>query len=123
MLINLADNYPEAPAAGGTIRMRDAVLDIQRVEEEANDLIFASGIKIQDFIIKEKKENPRGTPNYTKFIMEVVNTAIKAANSTESDYKERSLFEKFTEFCNALFPLVHQEDYRSFIAPYDNRSG
>lgn len=53
--------------------------------------------------------------------MTVVNTAINAANSTQDDFKERSLFEKFSEFCDTLFPLVHHEDYRSFISLYDNR--
>lgn len=55
ILVNLADSYPQAPAAGGTVRMRDAILDIKRVEEEANDLIFAFGIKIQECIDEEKK--------------------------------------------------------------------
>lgn len=32
ILVNLADSYPQAPAAGGTVRMRDAILDIKRVE-------------------------------------------------------------------------------------------
>lgn len=31
IFVNLADSYPQAPAAGGTVRMRDAILDIKRV--------------------------------------------------------------------------------------------
>lgn len=84
-LVNLADSYPQAPAAGGTVRMRDAILDIKRVEQEANDLIFAYGIKIQDFIEEENKGRQNGDRDLTKFIMKVVNTAIGAVNSTEHD--------------------------------------
>ncbi len=48
ILINLADNYPQAPPSGGTPRMRDAILELNRVEDEENDLIFANGIKISE---------------------------------------------------------------------------
>lgn len=50
VLVNLADNYPQAPAAGGTPRMRDVIMDLNRVEDEENDLIFANGIKISDYV-------------------------------------------------------------------------
>ena len=33
ILINLADNYPQAPVAGGTPRMKDAIIEINRVED------------------------------------------------------------------------------------------
>lgn len=33
ILVNLADNYPQAPASGGTPRMRDAIMDLNRVED------------------------------------------------------------------------------------------
>lgn len=78
ILLNLTDNYPQAPASGGTPRMRDAILDINRVDEEENDLIYANGIKITDFINAHKD-------GYTQFIMEVINTAIRVVGSNEGD--------------------------------------
>lgn len=30
ILVNLADNYPQAPAAGETPRMREAIIDLNR---------------------------------------------------------------------------------------------
>lgn len=47
ILANLTDNYPQAPASGGTPRMREAILEINRVEDEENDLIYANGLKIE----------------------------------------------------------------------------
>lgn len=32
ILVNLADNFPQAPPSGGTPRMRDAIIDLNRVE-------------------------------------------------------------------------------------------
>ena len=79
ILANLADNYPQAPPSGGTPRMRDAILELNRVEEEENDLIFANGIEIGKHIEGRPKiditlrddefkygEEQR---DYTKFIM------------------------------------------------------
>lgn len=73
-LVNLADNYPQAPIEGGTPRIRDAIIDLNRMEEEKNDLIFANEIKIDKYI----KE---GGEDYTEFIMTVINTAIKVTQS------------------------------------------
>ena len=50
ILANLADNYPQAPPSGGTPRMRDVVFELNRVEDEENDLIFANGIEIGKYI-------------------------------------------------------------------------
>ncbi len=50
ILVNLADNYPQAPPSGGTPRMRDAIIDLNRVENEENDLIFANRIEIGQYI-------------------------------------------------------------------------
>lgn len=33
IMINLADNYPQAPASGGTPRMREVITDVNRVED------------------------------------------------------------------------------------------
>ena len=50
ILLNTADNYPQAPASGGTPRMRDVITDVNRVDNPDNDLIFNSGIKIKDYV-------------------------------------------------------------------------
>jgi hypothetical protein len=69
ILVNLADLYPQAQPTGGTPRMREVIAEINRVEDEENDLIYANNIKIGDFINKEG--------DYTQFIMQVLNKAIK----------------------------------------------
>ena len=33
ILVNLADNFPQAPPSGGTPRMRDAIIDLNRLED------------------------------------------------------------------------------------------
>ena len=50
ILLNTADNYPQAPASGGTPRMRDVITDVNRVDNPDNDLIYNSGIKIKDYV-------------------------------------------------------------------------
>lgn len=52
-LTNLADLYPQAQTSGGTPRMRDVIADVNRVQDEENDLIYANGIKISDYINEE----------------------------------------------------------------------
>ena len=47
---NLADNYPQAPVAGGTPRMREVINDINRTEDEVNDFIYANDLKISDYL-------------------------------------------------------------------------
>jgi hypothetical protein len=48
--LNLADLYPQAPPSGGTPRMREAISDINRVDDEANEFTFANNIKMADFL-------------------------------------------------------------------------
>ena len=55
ILINLADSYPQAPASGGTPRMREAINEVNRVDDEENDLIHTCGIKISDFLQVENQ--------------------------------------------------------------------
>ena len=50
ILINLADSFPQAPVSGGSIRMREVINEINRADNEENDLIMTSGIKIRDYI-------------------------------------------------------------------------
>ena len=77
ILINQADNYPQAPISGGTPRMREAINHIDRTDDEENDLIWTSGIKISDYISEEK--------DYTQFIMKVVNSAIEITQENKDD--------------------------------------
>ena len=37
IMINLADSYPQAPASGGTPRMREVITEINRVDDPEND--------------------------------------------------------------------------------------
>ena len=34
ILINLADNYPQAPASGGTPRMKEVINEVNRLDDE-----------------------------------------------------------------------------------------
>jgi hypothetical protein len=91
ILVNLADSYPQAPASGGTPRMREVISDIDRVDDEQNDFIFTSGIQLADFL---KLTNP-DTPNekilfdeiedHTEFIMHVLNAAIEITQDNKQD--------------------------------------
>ena len=56
ILLNLANSYPQAPASGGTPRMREVINEVNRVNDEENDLIFANGIKISDYLQIEENE-------------------------------------------------------------------
>ena len=77
ILINQADNYPQAPISGGTPRMREAINHIDRTDDEENDFIWTSGIKIGDYISGDK--------DYTEFIMRVVNSAIEVTQENKDD--------------------------------------
>lgn len=50
ILINLADHYPQAPVVGGTPKMNEAITEINRIGNEEYDLIYSSGIKINNYI-------------------------------------------------------------------------
>ena len=50
ILTNLSDSYPQAPTSGGTIRMREVTSEVNRVEDDENDLIYTSGIKIKNYL-------------------------------------------------------------------------
>lgn len=80
ILTNLADSYPQAPASGGTQRMREAITELNRVQDEENDLIYASGLEIRE----------QGG-DYTKFVMEVINAALRVTQSSQEDHKDRTV--------------------------------
>ena len=50
ILINLADMYPQAPATGGSPRMKEAINEVNRVDDEENDLIYANKIKMDEYV-------------------------------------------------------------------------
>lgn len=56
ILTNLADNYPQAPAAGGTLKMREAIKEVNRLEDEENDFIYANSISLKDYLELGKDE-------------------------------------------------------------------
>lgn len=102
ILANLADLYPQAQPTGGTPRMREVLKEINKMEEEENDLIYANNIRIKDYI------NEGG--DYTRFIMEVINKSIQVTQSSEGDSKKRTEMEVFTQFSEQLFWLSQQKD-------------
>jgi hypothetical protein len=55
VLINLAESYPQAQAqaSGGTPRMRKAITDVNRTEDEDNDL--SSRVRSRSKIISRMK--------------------------------------------------------------------
>ena len=101
ILINTADNYPQAPPSGVTPRMRDIITEVDRVDNPDNDIIFSSGLRLGDYTevvkdyygktidIKPKEKD------YTGFIMEVVNRIIEVTQDNSNDERERTVFERF----------------------------
>ena len=99
ILINVADNYPQAPISGGTPRMREVITEVNRLDDEENDLIWNSGIKISDFLdVKDigSRTNERidfkEDEDYTEYIMQVVNAAINVTQSNVEDERDRTIF-------------------------------
>ena len=108
--------------------MRDAILELNRVEEEENDLIFANGIEIGQYIRGHKKVNTGKVDvfkygdeerDYTRFIMEVINTAIKVTQISSDDKRERTVKDIFNEFNEKLFCLAQQDKYHPIINSLD----
>jgi hypothetical protein len=101
VMVNLADYYPQAAAAGGTPRMRETITEVNRAEDEENDLIFANKINICKYLSISTDDFGRevidleGKEDYTGFVMDVINTAIKATQSSSEDWGERTVKEKF----------------------------
>jgi hypothetical protein len=61
ILVNLADYYPQAPITGGTLRMKEVINEVNRVDDEANDLILSNDIRIDKYLklVAKKDENNR----------------------------------------------------------------
>jgi hypothetical protein len=131
ILINLADSYPQAPASGGTPRMREAITEVNRTDDEENDFIFTAGIKISEHLtIEIIKEDERDVEilkleesgDYTSFIMKVLNAAINVTQDNKDDARERTIFERFSEFNEHLFWLAEQRDYTKIISTINEES-
>ena len=61
ILINTANNYPQAPSSGGTPKMRKVITAVDRSDNPDNDLILLSGIKIEDYVeVKYLFIQPKG---------------------------------------------------------------
>ena len=97
VLINLADNYPQAPASGGTPRMREVISEVNRINDEENDFIYANGLRIEDYLTYEKDEKGverlsfAEETDYTQYIMKVINRAIEVTQSSEDENNERTV--------------------------------
>jgi len=78
VLGNISPYYPQAPPTGGTPRMREALLAIDRSYNEELDFLYTQNLKLT--------KNEKG--EYTDFIMEVVNQVILV--SGEIDKEDRS---------------------------------
>ena len=63
ILANLADSYPQAAASGGTPRMRDAITEVNRIDDAENDFIYNSNIRIGDYL--DEDGTPREDGDYT----------------------------------------------------------
>lgn len=90
ILINIADSYPQAQATGGTLRMKDAIIDVNRVDDVENDFIIANGIKISSYLKLDKDDEYHLDPkkeggDFTPFIMEVVNKLLEVTQDNTND--------------------------------------
>jgi hypothetical protein len=81
-LSNLADLYPMAAPSGGTLRMRNIINEVNRVDDEENDFIYCNKITVQ---YSEDDD-------YTAFIMRVINAIIEVPQDNREDKRERTIF-------------------------------
>ena len=119
VLSNIADQFPQAPPAGGTPRMREAITEVNRMNDWKNDSIHANGIDIQKYLELTKEHKLWGYyyyihPNnedYIGFIMEVINKIITVTQDSTDDYRERTAREIFDEFNHKLCYLSQEKEY------------
>jgi hypothetical protein len=57
ILENLAENYPQAPVVGGSLRMKEVIQNVDRSADDENDFIFCNGLKISEHLKLGKDEN------------------------------------------------------------------
>ncbi len=58
--------------------------------------------------------------DYTKFIMEVINTAIRVTQASSDDKRERTVKDIFNEFNEKLFCFAQQDKYHPIIKSLDD---
>jgi hypothetical protein len=134
ILSNLADLYPMATPSGGTLRMRNIIHEVNRVDDEENDFIYCNNIKISDYLTLgdlhlNNTDNSQGREiqfseegDYTEFIMKVINTIIEVPQDNCQDARERTVFEKFTLFSEHLFWAAQQKPYQMAIEEIEKKS-
>ena len=69
--------------------MRQAINEVNRIDDQENDFIYTSEIKISDYLEDGKV---RQDEDYTQFIMNVVNAVIQVTHESSDDSQERTIF-------------------------------
>ena len=54
--------------------------------------------------------------------MKVINKVIEVTHDNSQDSKERTIFEKFTEFNEKLFWIAQEKDYSNIINNFDDKT-
>ena len=54
---NISDNYPVAPPAGGTQRMRQVINEVDRTDDEENDFIYANDLRVSEYLTFKETVN------------------------------------------------------------------
>jgi hypothetical protein len=54
ILVNLAGSYPRAVSSGVSLRLKNAIEEINRRDDEENDILLSSNIKISEFLTLTK---------------------------------------------------------------------
>ena len=97
--------------------MKEAIQEVNRTDDEENDFIFTCGIKISDYL--DNKRHAREDEDYTQFIMRVINAAIQVSQDNKDDMRERTVFQKFTQFNEHMFWLAQQKPYQKILNSVD----
>lgn len=92
--------------------MRQYVTELYRVDDQRNDFIYANGIKIKDYM---PNNLPRKDEDYTEFIMTVINKIITVTQDNSEDARERTVYEKFTQFNEHIFWITQQKTYQQVL--------
>ena len=108
--------------------MRQVITDVNRTDDEQNDFIFTSGIKIRDYLNMGRDEENKEfmileeDGDYTEFIMKVINAAIGVTEKNAADARERTVYQKFTQFNQHLFWLTQHRPYQVMVSKTDQKN-
>lgn len=80
--------------------MREVITDVNRSQDEKNDLIVTKDIKIGNYLMRNSHIGPE---DYTGFVMEVINAAINVTREPFANGHDMTVYEKFYEFSEMLF--------------------